>query len=119
MSNSRLVYSTANGSAAQNCQNCGKTLRKCSCGLGTEKPAGDGVIRISRQTKGRKGKGVCLIQGVPLPDDELLGLAKQLKSLCGTGGTVKDGVIEIQGDHRQTLMAALQARFERVKLAGG
>ena len=118
MSSSRLVYSTASGPAGQSCSKCGKQLRKCQCGKQTP-VLSDGVIRIGRETKGRKGKGVCLISGVPLKGEELASLAKTLKALCGTGGTVKDGVIEIQGDHREALKAALEKRFDKVKLAGG
>jgi len=82
-------------------------------------PKGDGVVRVSRQTKGRKGKGVTLINGVPLAGDELKNLAKQLKQKCGSGGTVKNGVIEIQGDHRDTVVAELSKQEWTVKKAGG
>ena len=119
MSSSRLVYSTASGSAGQSCPQCRKQLRKCQCVKHVSPPPSDGIIRVSRETKGRKGKGVCLISGVPLKGEELASLAKALKAQCGTGGTVKDGVIEIQGDHRETLKIALEKRFEKVKLAGG
>lgn len=77
------------------------------------------MVRISRQTKGRKGSGVSLITGIPLDGNELKILAKQLKTKCGTGGTVKDGIIEIQGDHRQTLLDELKKKGWTVKLAGG
>lgn len=76
-------------------------------------------MRIGRQTKGRKGKGVTTVAGVPLAGDELEKLAKQLKARCGAGGSVRDGVIEIQGDHREALLAALEAKGWKVKLAGG
>lgn len=79
----------------------------------------DGVVRVSRETKGRKGKGVTLITGVPLAGDELRDLAGQLKQRCGSGGTVKDGVIEIQGDHRDALVPDLSARGWAVKKVGG
>ena len=82
-------------------------------------PRGDGTVRISRETKGRKGKGVTLISGVPLGAAAIAALAKDLKQRCGTGGTVKDGVIEIQGDHRDRLIEELQSRGHRVKRAGG
>lgn len=72
-----------------------------------------------RQTKGRKGKGVCLITGLPLTEEELKKLAKELKQRCGTGGTVKDGVIEIQGDNRDLLLEELRSRGYQPKLAGG
>ncbi len=118
MSNSRLVYSTAGGPTEQTCPKCGKQLRKCQCVTSKQTMPNDGIIRISRETKGRKGKGVCLISGVPLSGEELTKLAKELKAQCGTGGTIKNGVIEIQGDHRAILKAALEKRFDKVKLAG-
>ena len=80
---------------------------------------GDGVVRVSRQTKGRKGKGVTLISGVPLAGDELKDLAKALKQRCGSGGTIKDGIIEIQGDHRDTLVVELSKKNWIVKKSGG
>ena len=76
-------------------------------------------MRVSRQTKGRKGSGVCLITGVPLGEAELKKLGKQLKKKCGSGGTVKNGVIEIQGDHRQLLADLLTKLGYKAKLAGG
>ena len=76
-------------------------------------------MRVGRETKGRKGKGVTLISGVPLPPVELKKLAKELKQKCGTGGTLKDGVIEIQGDHRDALIALLKAKGWPVKRSGG
>ncbi len=79
----------------------------------------DGIVRVGRETKGRKGKGVTLVTGVPLPVDELKLLAKELKQKCGTGGTLKDGVIEIQGDHRDILIELLKAKGWTVKKAGG
>jgi translation initiation factor 1 len=80
---------------------------------------GDGVVRVSRETKGRKGKGVTLVTGVPLGGDDLKDLAKKLKRRCGSGGTVKDGVIEIQGDHRDAVIAELSGFGWTVKKAGG
>ena len=82
-------------------------------------PAGDGVVRVARETKGRKGKGVTLIRGLPLPAAELSRLAKELKQRCGSGGTVKSGVIEIQGDHRDELVSELSNRGFTVKRSGG
>lgn len=82
-------------------------------------PAGDGVVRVARQTKGRKGKGVTLITGVPLAGDDLKDLAKILKQRCGSGGTVKNGVIEIQGDHRDLVVAELSTKGWVVKKSGG
>ena len=104
--NSRLVYSTDRGRIQQNEPTA-------------ERLKGDGIVRIHRETKGRKGKGVCLITGLDLPDAELKKLAKRLKQLCGTGGAVKDGVIEIQGDARDKLKAELEKQGHSVKLAGG
>lgn len=83
------------------------------------RPKGDGVVRIQRQTSGRKGKGVCLITGVALDDAELTKLAAELKKKCGCGGAVKDGIIEIQGDKRDLLKSLLEAKGMKVKLAGG
>ena len=111
-----LVYSTDTGRL---CPGCGQPPKQCTCRRGATPPPNDGVVRISRQTKGRKGAGVCLITGVALGEAELKQLATDLKKKCGTGGTVKDGVIEIQGDHRQTLAEALQKAGYKVKLAGG
>ena len=79
----------------------------------------DGIVRIRRETKGRKGKGVSLVSGLALDEAALKTLAKQLKQKCSTGGTVKDGVIEIQGDHRDILKIELEKIGHTVKLAGG
>jgi len=97
------------------CPGCAKPAASCACAKGA--PPKSGGVRIMRQTKGRKGKGVCLITG--LPPDGLEKLARELKQRCGTGGTVKDGVIEIQGDHREALLAELARRGIKAKLAGG
>ncbi|HNX53536.1 MAG TPA: hypothetical protein PLD51_07550 [Pontiellaceae bacterium] len=80
---------------------------------------GDGIVRVGRETKGRKGSGVTVIAGIPSHPEGLEKLAKQFKQLCGTGGTVKDGVIEIQGEHRDRLVAELQKLGYTVKRAGG
>jgi translation initiation factor 1 len=82
-------------------------------------PKGDGIVRVGRETKGRKGKGMTIVTGVPLHPEGLRDLAKQLKQKCGTGGTVKNGAIEIQGDHRDLLVAELQAMGYTVKRSGG
>jgi len=76
-------------------------------------------VRIRRETKGRKGKGVSLVSGLDLDEAALKTLAKQLKQKCSTGGTIKDGVIEIQGDHRDILKIELEKIGHTVKLAGG
>jgi len=81
--------------------------------------AGDGVVRVSRETKGRRGKAVTVVRGAPLDAAGLDDLARELKKLCGTGGTVKNGSVEIQGDQRERVGAALAARGWRVKTVGG
>lgn len=114
-----LVYSTEHGDI---CPECRAPLAECRCeALADEQRlAGlDGIVRIRRETSGRKGKGVTTISGVPLPEVELKALAKALKKRCGTGGSLKQGVIEIQGDHRDLLKAELESRGFKVKLAGG
>ncbi len=110
-----LVFSTDQG---RMCAECREPASDCRCTKAV-RPAGDGVVRLSRETKGRKGKGVTLITGIPLDDKALNALAKNLKARCGTGGTVKDGVIEIQGDQRELLMPLLQEKGWTVKRAGG
>ncbi|MFK5926060.1 MAG: translation initiation factor Sui1 [Desulfuromusa sp.] len=116
-SNSRLVYSDERGS---NCPKCGQQLQKCRCNNTSDNhPKVDGIVRIQRETKGRKGKGVTLISGIPLVGDELKALAKTLKQKCGTGGTIKNGIVEIQGDHRDLLLNLLQDKGWQVKKAGG
>ena len=82
-------------------------------------PMGDGIVRIGRETKGRKGKGMTVITGVPLHPEGLKELAKRLKQQCGTGGTVKGHIIEIQGDHRDQLVLELQRLGYTVKKSGG
>jgi translation initiation factor 1 len=79
-------------------------------------PQGDGIVRISRTSSGRKGKTVTLVTGVPGSD--AAELVRELKRLCGSGGAVKDGVVEIQGDHRNKILAHLTGRY-RIKMAGG
>lgn len=112
-----LVYSTDVGRV---CPGCGQPVARCSCNA-KARPAGDGIVRVSRETAGRKGKGVTVIRGLSLDDAALVALAKQLKAACGSGGTVKDGVVEIQGEHLDKVMAWLKARPEgwTVKRAGG
>ncbi|MFT5730667.1 MAG: translation initiation factor 1 [Desulforhopalus sp.] len=111
-----LVYSTEFGKA---CPGCGNPSSSCSCGQGKPRVPSDGIVRISRQTKGRKGAGVSLVTGVPLDDKDLKNLAKQLKQKCGTGGTIKSGIVEIQGDHRDLLKQELLKLGYTVKLSGG
>ena len=114
--NNGLVYSTDYG---RMCPDCGRAVDECICKTEESLPAGDGIVRISRQTKGRKGKGVTVITGLPLKSSELKQLARQLKAQCGSGGTVKDTTIEIQGDHRDKLIELLAAKGYTVKRAGG
>ncbi len=116
MANTRLVYSDEFGS---NCPVCKKPLNKCRCKESKPAPKADGVVRVSRSSAGRKGKGVTIITGVPLQGKELKDLAKKLKQKCGSGGTVKDGIIEVQGEHRDTLIDELQKKGWTVKKAGG
>lgn len=113
--NSGLVFSTEFGRLCPDCEN---PVDKCSCG--NEQPkTGDGVIRVGYETKGRKGKGVTLVTGLLESDAEIKQLAKKLKQRCSTGGAVKDGVIEIQGDQRSLVVEALQKQGYTVKKAGG
>ena len=83
------------------------------------KAKNDGIVRVGRETKGRKGAGVTLITGIPSHPEGLKQIAKELKQKCGTGGTVKSNVIEIQGDHRDLLVKELSSRGYTVKRAGG
>jgi translation initiation factor 1 len=115
-----VVYSSEHG---RMCPHCARPAAKCVCRAnprGTPRAdAGDGIVRIRREVKGRRGKAVTTISGVPLPPAELKQLAGELKRLCGTGGSAKDGVIEIQGDQREKLSAELTSRGYSVKQAGG
>lgn len=113
---SRLVYSTEQGKM---CPKCGQAAAGCRCRRAVPPPKGDGIVRVARETKGRKGKGVTVITGVPLPPPELKDLSRHLKQVCGSGGTIKNGAIEIQGDHRDRLVEALKNRGFTVRRAGG
>lgn len=84
-----------------------------------ERPKGDGIVRIQRQTSGRKGKGVCLITGLDLDDKAINSIASELKRKLGCGGSFKDGIIEIQGDNREQIKQILETKGFTVKLAGG
>ena len=119
MDNSRLVYSTESGKI---CLRCQKPNLKCTCKKKSSSQANikiDDTIRVRREVKGRKGKTVTTVSGFQLADDELKNLAAQLKRRCGTGGSVKEGVIIIQGDHRDTLITELKNRGFKAKIAGG
>jgi translation initiation factor 1 len=131
--NDRVVYSTGVG---RRCAECGRAIEACTCRKGARvdpaarrasaaaanaQPPGakDGVVRVGRQTQGRAGKGVTVITGLPLAPPELDKLARELKQRCGSGGTVRDGTVEIQGEHRDTLVAELTKRGYTVKRSGG
>lgn len=111
-----LVWSSELGRI---CPGCGKAVTACICRKQTARPSGDGVVRVRRETKGRGGKTVTVVTGVPGGDEQVRELAGALKRRCGTGGTVKDGSIEIQGDHCDLLVAELTQRGMTVKRAGG
>jgi translation initiation factor 1 len=120
MTNSRLVYSTETGRI---CPKCKSLISACRCKKKQPKPKSpiksDGIIRIRREVKGRKGKTVTTITGFDLDDKALNLIAKQLKQHCGTGGSVKDGIVIIQGDQRDTIKSLLEGQGYFVKLAGG
>jgi translation initiation factor 1 len=111
-----LVYSTDSG---RMCPACRQALAACLCKQAPGAPAGDGIVRVSRETKGRGGKGVTLVRGLALDAEALVKLGKQLKAACGSGGTVKNGVIEVQGDHCERVIELLKAQGMVVKRAGG
>ncbi len=113
---SSLVYSTDSG---RRCPQCARPLTGCVCGEDRPASAGDGIVRIRRETKGRGGKAVTVIWGLPLAAAELKALCKTLKQRCGVGGAVKGEAIEIQGDQRQSVQAELEKQGYTVRLAGG
>jgi len=115
---SGLVYSTDGG---RMCPACRKPLAQCLCkGQRAAVPVGDGMVRVSRESKGRGGKTVTLVRGLPLDAAALAALGKRLRSACGTGGTAKDGVLEVQGDHAERVVELLKAEgYANVKRAGG
>jgi len=117
-----LVFSTDSG---RMCPACRRALADCGCRAAAQaartaqSAAGDGSVRVGRETGGRGGKVVSVVRGVPLSGEALAALARRLRSACGAGGTVKDGVIELQGEHRDRLVALLAAAGFRVKRMGG
>ena len=114
-SSSGLVYSTESG---RMCSDCRQAVAQCVC-KAKAAPVGDGVVRVSRQTKGRGGKCVTLVKGLALDAVALAALGKGLRSACGSGGTVKDGVIEVQGDHCDLIMETLTKLGHHPKRTGG
>ena len=117
----RAVYDTDLG-RLDRCSNCKRRLEACVCPKGTPGGAqakGDGTVRVSRDRKGRRGKTVTVVTGIVASQDVLDEVAGTLKRLCGSGGTVVDGAIEIQGDHRDRIAAKLTELGHLVKLSGG
>lgn len=112
-----LVYSTE---AGRMCPACRRAIAQCTCRRAAVlgKPT-DGIVRVQRETKGRGGKAVTIVKGAPGDAAALVRLGQELKAACGSGGTVKEGVIEVQGDHVEKVMALLQQRGHTVKRAGG
>jgi len=113
--NSRPVYSSEKGRL---CPHCGEAIKQCRC-PSPSVTSGDGIVRISFETKGRKGKGVTVIRGIPLAGTALKDFVKALKKRCGSGGAVKQDAVEIQGDHRTQLLPHLQKQGWQVKTSGG
>ena len=105
--------------AAILCPNCRRMVRDCVCPKGTPAAAGQLKIRVGRETQGRAGKAVTTVTGLPLPLAEIEVLATRLKKRCGSGGSVRDGTIEIQGDHRDTIVAELARAGWPAKRSGG
>lgn len=112
----RVVYSTEHGRI---CPDCSQPVDRCGCGRPALVAGSDGVVRVSKETKGRKGKGVTLVRGIALDAASLEQLGKSLKTICGAGGTVKEGVIEIQGDHVERVIDQLHKQGWVVKRVGG
>ena len=111
-----LVYSTDSG---RMCPACRRSIAQCACAQTAPVAAGDGIVRVSREVHGRKGKGVTVVRGLALDTEALAQLGRDLKTACGSGGTVKHGVIEVQGEHRDRIIERLQAAGMTVKRVGG
>jgi len=116
-SDSRLVYSTDTGRRLP--PSASAPVAECVCGKDRPASVGDGIVRLHRETKGRGGKAVTLVKGLPLAGNELKALAKALKQKCGVGGAIKGNEVEIQGDQREILKTELESRGYTVKIAGG
>ena len=114
-SENRTVYSTEQGRI---CPGCDKPIKQCTCRKKTS-PPGDGNVRVSRETKGRKGKGVTLIKGLNMDSAALESISKKLKIMCGSGSTLKRGVIEIQGDNIERILDYLIKQGVKAKRSGG
>jgi len=114
---SRLVYSTDGG---RSCPQCRQPLAACRCAAAqAQQLRGDGRVRVGRESAGRGGKTVTAVRGLALTDAQIAELGKRLRSACGTGGTAKDGVIEIQGDHVERVLALLLKEGHAAKRTGG
>ena len=111
-----IVYSTEHG---EMCPRCNRPVNQCACRKRKASSASDGVVRVSRETKGRKGRVVTLVTGLRLQSVPLRQLAKELKQKCGSGGTIRDGVIEIQGEHRDAVIAELTKQGRKAVRSGG
>ena len=112
-----LVYSTDTG---RMCPACRQPLATCICKtLAKAAPAGDGIARVTREKQGRGGKTVTVVRGLVLEAESLVALGKRLRAACGAGGTAKDGVLEVQGDHADKVLALLLAEGHKAKRAGG
>jgi len=112
----RIVYSTGVGSL---CPNCRRPVRECVCPKGAPGAAKPAAVRVGRETKGRAGKGVTTVTGLPMTLADIEALAAQLKKRCGSGGTVREGVIEIQGEHRDSIVEQLIKMGWPAKKSGG
>lgn len=110
-----LVYSTDGG---RMCPGCRQPVAACVCAQQPRAPAADGIVRVSRESKGRGGKTVTLVRGLLLDDAALAALGKRLRSACGSGGTAKDGVLEVQGDHAERVIELLKGEGFAAKRSG-
>lgn len=115
---SQIIYST---DPALQCPDCGKQAGRCRCkkSASNSNNAASGKVLVQRETKGRKGKGVTIVKGIPLAEDEIKALAKKLKKVCGSGGTIKNGILEVQGDHCEQIIKYLSQYPWTIKRSGG
>jgi translation initiation factor 1 len=111
-----IIYSSGVGSL---CANCRRPVRECVCPKGAPGAAKPAAVRVGREVKGRAGKGVTTVTGLPMTLSDIESLAGKLKKRCGSGGTVRDGVIEVQGDHRDVIVAELIKLGWPAKKSGG